>query len=45
MSNGDSVGNQLEQTVTVEDSSMPSAEELKKYKDIDPKFIDYFITH
>lgn len=44
MSNGDSVGNQLEQTVTVEDSSMPSAEELKKYKDIDPKFIDYFIT-
>src|SRR5574344_530892 len=23
---------------------MPSAEELKKYKDIDPKFIDYFIT-
>ncbi len=30
VSSGDSVGNQLEQTVTVEDSSMPSAEELKK---------------
>ena len=44
VSTSNGVGNQLEQTVTVEDSSMPSPEELTKYIAIDPKILDYFIA-
>lgn len=37
VSMGDSVGKQLEQTVSVDDNSLPSPQELQLYQQIDPK--------
>lgn len=37
------IGKQLEQTVTVEDETLPSPEEIKAYKEIDPRIIDYLL--
>lgn len=37
------VGNQLEQTVTVDDNCLPSPAELKAYQQIDPRIVDYLI--
>lgn len=41
---GDGVGKQLEQTLTIDDNSLPSAQELAAYKSIDPKIVDYLIS-
>lgn len=40
---GDGVGKQLEQTFTVDDNCLPSAQELAAYKTIDPRIVDYLI--
>ena len=37
--NGD-IGNELEQTLTVDDSFLPTPTELMQYKEIDPQIID-----
>ena len=36
ISNGDAVGNQIEQTVSVDDNILPAPQELAEYKNIDP---------
>ena len=41
ISNGDSVGNHIEQTVSVDDNILPSPQELAEYKSIDPKIVDF----
>lgn len=38
------VGKQVEQTYTVDDNCLPSAQELAAYKAIDPKIVDYLIN-
>mgnify|MGYP003588474864 CR=1 FL=1 len=43
VSTSNGIGNQLEQTVTVDDSSLPSPEALAKYKEIDPQLVDFLI--
>lgn len=43
ISNGDSVGNHIEQTVSVDDNILPAPQELAKYKSIDPKIVDFLI--
>lgn len=40
LSNGLSVGKELEQTITVDDSFLPSPAELDAYKQVDPKIVD-----
>lgn len=40
---GDGVGKQLEQTFTVDDNCLPSAQELAAYKTVDPRIVDYLI--
>ncbi len=37
------VGKQLEQTITVDDSALPSPQELEAYKQIDPRIVDMLI--
>ena len=41
---GNSIGKQLEQTVSVDDNMLPSPAELEAYKKIDPKIVEYLIT-
>lgn len=41
---GDSIGKQLEQTVSVDDNMLPSPAELEAYQRIDPKIVEYLIT-
>lgn len=41
---GDSIGKQLEQTVSVDDNLLPSPAELEAYKKVDPKIVDYLLT-
>lgn len=43
VSMGNSVGKQLEQTVSVDDNSLPSPQELELYKQIDPNIIPFMI--
>ena len=43
ISNGDAVGNQIEQTVSVDDNILPAPQELAEYKNIDPKIVDFLI--
>ena len=43
ISNGDSVGNHIEQTVSVDDNILPAPQELAEYKSIDPKIVDFLI--
>lgn len=38
------VGKQLESTLTVEDSILPSPQELHAYKEVDPRIVDMFIN-
>lgn len=40
----DGLGKQLEQTYIVDDSSLPSPQELVAYKSIDPRIVDYLIS-
>ena len=44
VSMGEGVGKQLEQTFTVDDNCLPSAQELAAYKAIDPRIVDYLIN-
>ena len=37
------IGKQLEQTITVDDSALPSPQELEAYKQIDPRIVDMLI--
>lgn len=37
------VGKQLEQTITVDDSALPSPQELEAYKQIEPRIVDMLI--
>lgn len=39
------VGKQLEQTITVDDSALPSPQELEAYKRIDPRIVDLLIEN
>lgn len=43
VSMGNSVGKQLEQTVSVDDNSLPSPQELQLYQQIDPQIIPFLI--
>ena len=43
VSMGDSIGKQLEQTVSVDDNSLPTPQELQQYKQIDPTIIAFLI--
>ena len=43
VSMGDSIGKQLEQTVSVDDNSLPTPQELQPYKQIDPNIIPFLI--
>ena len=43
VSMGDSIGKQLEQTVSVDDNSLPTPQELQQYKQIDPNIIPFLI--
>lgn len=38
------MGKQLEQTVSVDDNSLPSPQELQQYQQIDPNIISFLIT-
>lgn len=43
IANGDAVGNQIEQTVSVDDNILPAPQELAEYQKIDPKIVDFLI--
>lgn len=43
VSMGDSIGKQLEQTVSVDDNSLPSPQELLQYQQIDSSIIPFLI--
>ena len=43
LATNDGVGKQVEQTFTVDDNCLPSAQELEAYKAIDPRIVDYLI--
>ncbi len=43
VSMGDSIGKQLEQTVSVDDNSLPTPQELQQYQQIDPCIIPFLI--
>lgn len=36
------LGRSVEQNYTIEDNVLPPPQELQQYKDIDPRFLDYF---
>ena len=38
------MGHSVEQNLTIDDSVIPSPQELEKYKEVDPRFLDYFFT-
>ncbi len=44
VSMGDSIGKHLEQTVSVDDNSLPSPQELQQYQQIDPNIISFLIN-
>lgn len=44
IANGDAVGNQIEQTVSVDDNILPAPQELAEYQKIDPKIVDFLIN-
>ena len=43
VSTGDSVGKQLEQTVSVDDNSLPSPQELSQYQQINPSMVEFLM--
>lgn len=44
MATSSGVGKQLEQSFTVDDSALPSPQELEAYKKIDPRIVDMLIS-
>ena len=40
---GETIGTQLEQTVLVDDLSLPSPQELKEYNAINPKLVEFLL--
>lgn len=40
---GDTIGASVLQTVQVDDLSLPTPEELERYKQIDPRIVDYLL--
>lgn len=44
VSDGKAIGNQIEQTLSVDDNVLPSPQELAAYKEIDPKIVDFLIN-
>lgn len=40
---GNAVAKQVEQTVSVDDLSLPSAQELKAYQELDPNIVTFLI--
>lgn len=43
ISNGGAYGNQIEQTVSVDDNILPAPQELAEYQKVDPKIVDFLI--
>lgn len=43
VSTGDAIGKQVEQTVSVDDLSLPTAQELKAYQEINPNIVDFLL--
>ncbi len=43
ITNGDAVGKQIEQTVSVDDNILPTPQELAAYQKIDPKIVAFLI--
>lgn len=43
VSTQDGVGKQLERTLTVDDSSLPSPQELAAYKEVDPNIVTFLM--
>ena len=43
VSNGNAVGNHVEQTLYMEDNLLPSPSELQAYKNIEPKIVDFLL--
>lgn len=43
VTNGEAVGEQIEQTVSVDDNILPAPQELAAYKNIDPKIVEFLI--
>lgn len=43
VANGEATGNQIEQTVSVDDNILPPPQELAAYQKIDPKIVDFLI--
>ena len=44
VSTGNGIGKQIEQTLTVDDTSLPSPQELAAYKEINPKIVEYLLS-
>lgn len=44
IANGDAVGNQIEQTVSVDDNILPAPQELAEYQKIDPKIVVFSLN-
>lgn len=40
---GDAIGKQVEQTVSVDDFSLPTAQELKAYQEINPNIVTFLL--
>lgn len=40
---GDAIGKQVEQTVSVDDLSLPTAQELKAYQEINPNIVTFLL--
>ncbi len=43
ISNGGAYGNQIEQTVSVDDNLLPAPQELAEYQRIEPKIVEFLI--
>jgi uncharacterized membrane protein len=43
ISNGGAYGNQIEQTVSVDDNILPAPQELAEYQRIEPKIVEFLI--
>lgn len=44
ISNGGAYGNQIEQTVSVDDNILPAPQELAEYQKVDPKIVDFLLS-
>ena len=43
ISDGDTIGNQIEKTVSVDDNILPNPHELAEYQEINPKIVEFLI--